>query len=384
MERLGPRLREFGITRVANLTGLDRLGIPVVGVCRPNARSISVAQGKGLTLAAAKVSGLMESIETYHAEHSEVERVFASLAELSRERLIDVEGLPRLPTGQFDDNTRLFWTEGVDLVSVTERLVPLELVHLDFRLPFPRGSGAFLMSSNGLASGNHKLEAIIHGICELTERDANTLWSLSPLHEQHRTRIDSRTVDDASCRALLELMDRSEIDVTIFETTTDIGICSFLCQVADRTPDPSAPVAPSTGSGCHLRREIALARALTEAAQGRLTMISGARDDLGSQAYAPAEVARRLGRFRSLREETAMRSFKDVPSVNHSYLREDLEFLLGRLTRAGFCQVVMLDLTLSRFDIPVVRVIVPGLESISEFPGFIPGPRALQRLALVA
>src|SRR5437016_14433724 len=58
----------MGITRIANVTGLDSIGIPVVMVCRPNSRSLAVSQGKGLDLAAAKASGLMESIETYHAE----------------------------------------------------------------------------------------------------------------------------------------------------------------------------------------------------------------------------------------------------------------------------------------------------------------------------
>jgi YcaO-like protein with predicted kinase domain len=58
----------MGITRIANVTGLDSVGIPVVMVCRPNSRSLAVSQGKGLDLTAAKASGLMESIETYHAE----------------------------------------------------------------------------------------------------------------------------------------------------------------------------------------------------------------------------------------------------------------------------------------------------------------------------
>ena len=58
-----------GITRVATITGLDRIGIPVVTACRPNARSISVSQGKGITLAAAKASAVMEAIECFHAEN---------------------------------------------------------------------------------------------------------------------------------------------------------------------------------------------------------------------------------------------------------------------------------------------------------------------------
>ena len=57
-----------GITRLANVTGLDRVGVPVVMAVRPNSRSLSVFQGKGLTLELAKISALMEALETFHAE----------------------------------------------------------------------------------------------------------------------------------------------------------------------------------------------------------------------------------------------------------------------------------------------------------------------------
>src|ERR1700712_3043758 len=81
VERVRPMLRALGITRVADVTGLDSIGIPVVMVCRPNARSLSVAQGKGQDLDAARASGLMESIEQWHAEHIVRPMLFASAAE---------------------------------------------------------------------------------------------------------------------------------------------------------------------------------------------------------------------------------------------------------------------------------------------------------------
>src|SRR6185369_3023490 len=88
--------QRFGITRVAVLTGLDRTGIPVVMVCRPNARSSAVFHGKGVDLAAAKASGIMEAIETWHAEHVVLPLRFGSAAELRKDcRVGDVEGLPR-------------------------------------------------------------------------------------------------------------------------------------------------------------------------------------------------------------------------------------------------------------------------------------------------
>src|SRR5437868_4276830 len=83
LTRILTLMPEFGTTRIANVTGLDRIGVPVVTVSRPNSRSISVSQGKGLTLEAAQVSGLMESIESYHAEHSRLPLVLASARELT-------------------------------------------------------------------------------------------------------------------------------------------------------------------------------------------------------------------------------------------------------------------------------------------------------------
>src|SRR5882724_3967893 len=68
LARVTPLLPAMGITRVANVTGLDRIGVPVAMVYRPNARSIAVSPGKGLTLDAARCSGVMESIEGWHAE----------------------------------------------------------------------------------------------------------------------------------------------------------------------------------------------------------------------------------------------------------------------------------------------------------------------------
>ena len=90
-----PFMPAMGITRIANVTGLDRIGIPVVMVCRPNSRSIAVSQGKGVTLDAAKASGLMESIEAWHAERIELPLKLAGSSDLSvNHRLIDIERLP--------------------------------------------------------------------------------------------------------------------------------------------------------------------------------------------------------------------------------------------------------------------------------------------------
>jgi YcaO-like protein with predicted kinase domain len=125
-----PYLARTGITRIANVTGLDRIGVPVVMVCRPNSRSLAVSQGKGLTLDAAKASGVMEAIELYHAERIQLPLKLGSGRELAEtHRLIDLEALPQRTDSRFHPNLPMLWIEGRDLVTATPIWVPYEVVH---------------------------------------------------------------------------------------------------------------------------------------------------------------------------------------------------------------------------------------------------------------
>lgn len=372
----------MGITRVANVTGLDRPGIPVVSVCRPNSRSLSVSQGKGLSLDAARASGIMESIESYHAEQIQAPLVLGSYRELrSRHRLADVVGLPRLKSSCFNEDLSLLWIGGADLLRGEPTLVPYELVHTDFRLPLPTGSGAFLMSSNGLASGNCLAEAVSHALCELVERDANTLFTVSPQTEQRARKVDLGTVDDPASRTVLDCFEGADIAVIVWETTGDIGIASFLCTVVDRDRCVGRAMPPVSGSGCHPRRRIAFLRALTEAAQARLTIISGARDDLSSRFFdeQDALVTKESARLLAETRECG-RAFRDAPNVEHDSFETDLRWELQALASAGLGQAVAVSLTMPELGIPVVRLVVPYLEAMSEVRGYVLGRRAQHKL----
>ena len=136
------------------------------------------------------------------------------------------------------------------------------------------------MNSNGLASGNQVTEAISHGLCEVIERDACTLFSFSQVAEQARRRINLPTVDDPACLELLQRFDSAGVAVAAWDVTSELGVATFQVEIVDKEPEPGRGLAPSRGSGCHASRGVALCRALTEAAQGRLTMIAGSRDDL--------------------------------------------------------------------------------------------------------
>ena len=381
LQRTLPKARAMGITRIANITGLDVVGVPTVAVMRPNARSISVAQGKGLDLAAAKVSGLMESIENYHAEHIQRPLVLASLLEMrTRGRLVDVARLPRVAGSVFHPDTRLLWIEGHEILARTPLWLPFEVVHADFGLPLPTGSGAFMMGDSGVASGNHPFEATVHAVCELIERDAVTLWQYEDERSRHGRRVDLATVEDSACRSVLERFAHAGLRVAAWDVTTDVGLAAFLCTLFERDGSVWRPMLPASGSGCHPCREIALLRALTEAAQVRLTIISGSRDDLGVALYARASDGPSPSEARAL-EEAARggKPFDATPTFSSNSFADDIAHVLRCLTRVGVEEVAVVDLSLPEFEIPVVRVVVPGLEGVHEAPGFVPGRRVPRR-----
>src|SRR5438876_10622675 len=113
--RLAPIM---GVTRVANVTGLDPVGIPVVMVCRPNSRSVAVSQGKGIDLASARASGLMEAAELYHAETMTLPLRLCTYEELRyQHNVVAVDELPRASESRFHPNIRLLWCKGRVLLS---------------------------------------------------------------------------------------------------------------------------------------------------------------------------------------------------------------------------------------------------------------------------
>jgi ribosomal protein S12 methylthiotransferase accessory factor len=377
LARLRPLLRDMGITRIANVTGLDRTGIPVVMVCRPNARSLTVSQGKGLTLEAAKASGVMEAVEAWHAERIMRPLVLASFEELrSEHRVADVAALPQVADSRFTKELPLLWIEARDLFRGESVWVPYELVSANYSLPLPPGSGCFQANTNGLASGNHWAEAASHALCEVVERDATTLWKqLSPRAQAERV-LDPDSVDDPACREVIEKAAAAGLQWRVWDTTSDVGIACFACLLMGPGSDNADP---EFGGGCHPARHIALLRALTEAAQARTTFIAGARDDYFPHLYDAEERARRRMLCERLLQSPAQpRAYADVASFDSPSLDGDLRWILARLRAAGFDQALAVDLSREAMGVPVMRAIVPGLEGVmdAEHGDYAPGRRA--------
>jgi len=278
----------MAITRVANVTGLDHIGIPVYQACRPGSRSLAVSQGKGLDLDAARVSAIMECVEGFHGENVRLPLELASYRQLrSRRPVVDVDRLLRPVDSRFHADLPLLWVEGADWLRGEPVWVPFQMVHTNYSGtgPLRIEATSFAMSTNGLASGNHRLEAASHAICELIERDACYRFALLPEEAKHALRLDLASVDDRDCREILGHFDRAGVAVAVWDACGPLPLPVFQCSIADREIHPAGAQAGAAGFGCHPAREIALLRALTEAAQSRLTAISGARDDIQRHSY---------------------------------------------------------------------------------------------------
>jgi ribosomal protein S12 methylthiotransferase accessory factor len=240
-----------------------------------------------------------------------------------------------------------------------------------------------MMTSNGLASGNHVLEAISHGICEVVERHANAMWQIEagdPASERRRIRLQS--VEDECCRQVLDRFSEADILVAAWEITSDIAIPTIVAQIVDARDDPGRLLFATSGLGCHPCPSIALLRALTEAAQCRLTYIAGARDDADREIYEQARNAAVIERARRrLAVESAEGvSFETLTDHSGTSFEDDVQWELSELARAGVPRALVVDLTDPRLAVPVVRVVIPGLEGIFDVPGYVPGPRALAKM----
>jgi YcaO-like protein with predicted kinase domain len=363
LERLQAVLRKVGVTRVGVITGLDVIGIPVVMVCRPNGRSLSVSQGKGVDLTAAKVSGIMEALEAWHAENVLLPLRLATYRELRAvSRVVDVTQLPRPALSRFHPDLTILWIEGNDVFTGERVWVPYECVHLDFRVAVPQGGGCFLLNGTGLAAGNNLLEAVSHALCEVVERDAFALWDERSDDDRASRHVDLATVKDLGCRRLLDAYDAAGVHVAASDLTTDVCLPVFSVRIVNRRADKVRRLPAAVGGGCHPDRGVALSRALTEAAQSRLTLIAGSRDDAPPAYYRRVRDAQAIAAHAEQLPSRSNRSFTDIAHVPGSSIDEDVAHVLDRLHTVGVRQAILIDLTRPDVLIPVVRMVVPGLE----------------------
>jgi ribosomal protein S12 methylthiotransferase accessory factor len=378
LARAKKRAFSLGITRVTDITRLDRVGLPTFASIRPRAAqgSLCVNAGKGVHPIEAQVGAYMEAIEFALAEPG------ASIARIVTATTRDVldgrarpesviELCPRLGARiRLDASMDCVWAE--ELASGHRVLVPAELVFLPFR-PHRRFRGYFGASSNGLASGNTVGEATLHGLCELIERDVRSFQSV----RDSSVPVDLGSVKGAPAD-LISTIQSAGLELYVRTAVNVFDLPYFVAIIHD--PGASTPQLLNGGYGCHPHRRIAFVRAVTEAAQSRLSFIHGGRDDLVAhtarfRGWAASRKRAHVTRVVDRAVQGDPVPFESLPDHEYATTIEQCEDLvLRKLAAAGIPRVYRVPLCPTDDDLQVVRVIVPRLELFGDIL-FRVGPR---------
>lgn len=290
-ERLLPVARAAadasGVTRLADVTGLDRLGLPVWQAVRPMSRALSVHQGKGATDADARVGALLEAVESHCAECFDDDGPicrFDALSARARAPAFADFAASRESPPPAEEKYR--WVEAEDLLSGGALHLPFDLVSLDLTWGIP---SPFDRSSNGVATGATRDEAIAVALQELVERDAVIEWRARGLIGCTASVLRLETAPFDWLHAWRERLEHAGSPARFYHVPSISGTPVFICELNDGGKE-SAAYRAVHGRGCHSLPEIALFKALAEAIQSRATLVAGARDD-----FLPSDYARCAG-----------------------------------------------------------------------------------------
>jgi len=359
--------KKLGITRVINITPLDRVGIPVYSSTRPDSLSLCVNAGKGLTTEEAYTSAIMEAIEYAYAEqrYNKAEVFFDSFANIL------IKYADRVYTNDFlllinkklNLKENIPWIICKDILNNREVPVPAELI----LNPFPENLGdqIFGANTNGLASGNNRLEATIHGILEVIEHDIRSFQLI-----KDTSRIVTLSSLSEDLFKLIEKIKKAGFCLWVRSVENEFGLPFFYCYIMEK--GNKNPYFINSGYGCHFSKDIAITRAITEAAQSRLTFIQGSRDDLIFyrnlfSKMTPEEKTFFLRRLLDKAENKRHRiNYNSIPERDISESLNTLySSLIDILKKAGFNRIIRFNYSKPWEKLQVVRVIIPEMESFS-------------------
>jgi ribosomal protein S12 methylthiotransferase accessory factor len=176
--------------------------------------------------------------------------------------------------------------------------------------------------------------------------------SIAQRDPRQRVAVIEESVDAPWCRELIGRIREAGMRLAMRDITGELGLPAFIVDLA-------ASDLPRVwrGSGCHTSPAVALSRALTEAAQSRLTYIAGSRDDL----HEPVAGSRPFLAFEDFVEPRGECDFSGIPDLSTASIAADLDRVVERLEQHGR-EPFWLDLTRPDIGVPVVIAFIPGLQ----------------------
>ena len=335
--------------------------------------------GKGSTVDQGEASALMEAIERYsgsfQGDEIKVTRRFTDFPAGDailpndvrlfsdaqyREMWPPTNGSDATPATLplFDPSAEIEWSPLWSLRDKRFKYLPTGLLYF-----FYKGPGDEIPAdSNGCAAGNTLEEAIVQGFLELVERDSYAIWWYNRLQ---RAGLDLSQFDDAYIRDLQIQLAETGRRLWVLDVTSDLGIPSFVA-VTHWTENSREQV--EFGSGAHFDTRIAVLRAMTELNQFLSIGLMGGRDT-GKCGHDDYEL--RLGDHPYLTPSGNQLIRPDFSSKFGRLDKREQVIACVRLAKREGLDFLVLDQTRPDIEVPVVRVIVPGLRHF--YRRFAPG-----------
>jgi thioglycine synthase len=347
-----PLMREIGALDLVDCTEKDRHGIPCYAVIRRRMGTAhpQVHVGRGITPEEAQASAMATAIERSSAEYRGDPMKLALYEEIGIRHAIDPVDL--ILARPLEAGEKVHWSPCYDLLGKEEAWVPSNAVFLPYNT-LGEAKGLFASDPNGLAAGNTRDEAILAGLLEVLERDA-----LSRAERNHSMGKRLAVKGPGPVQDLLARFEGAGIGITLWLLDSITRIPTIAAAADDPvTKDPAFLV---IGAGTHPSPQAAAIQALTEVAQRRAVRIQGAHFSEERESFVQRigyDRMKRLNREWFAPADSA--DLGDLPDLSTPTIGGDIRLVLaeleGKVERACVC-----DLT--RTKVPVVRVVVPGLE----------------------
>jgi oxazoline/thiazoline synthase len=336
--------------------------------------------GKGSTAEQGEASALMEAIERYsgifQGDEIRVTRRFTDFAPgeailpddvllfskaqtMADQTPTDDSSESHIAPAPFDPSARIEWSPVWSLRDERFKYLPTSILYF-----FYGGPAAFHADSNGCAAGNTREEAIVQGFLELVERDAYAIWWYNRLR---RAEVDLSQFNDSYVRDLHSQLAEADRKLWVLDVTSDLGIPTYVA-ILHWMQNGKENI--EFGSGAHFDPRIAILRTLTELNQFlSIGLMGGGTGEKSSlDGFTPLRLRDHPFLTPSGHPTVQAGCGANVGPVDNT--RDQVLACINIARRAGL-DFLVLDQTRPDVEVPVVRVIVPGLRHF--YRRFAPG-----------
>lgn len=340
---------------------LDCLGIPVIAVTHPDSFNNcgKPSWGKGITEELAIVSALMERVERYSAsdvnfgDFKSGRYIDFSDNAISRWDLVPCNLQRRLYSKKEIDKQKLLWTSCDSLTSGKRVYLPANTVYF-----FPAEEFDDFSYTTGLASGNSIEEAVLHALCEVIERHVE---EVAYANKSKFPSIRTESIKDKVARKLISKFQKKGFNVFLSLMQGDFPMPIIRAFAYEKKGPYAVTFGQYTSVGVHPNREIAIIRALTEIAQARSSnryQIKNKTENIGFSDVFPQDIKEY---FFGIMDADKVIDLEDVKNMDKCSISAEIEVIVDGLEKMG-CEVFYKDLTHPVLQVPVVRIVVKGLQ----------------------